>query len=245
MTSKTEQVKSIFEDPDRYLKGRQLDIRLRIDAVQEFTKNAAFDNVLDIGCGDGSISLPLLPRCKRLTLLDIATNMLAFARKKIPCERASDVEIISNSLLRATLGSQSFDLILCVGVLAHVDSPAATIAELARIARPGASIILEFTDSYHFWGWPNVLYHQLLKVIRPAPYALNRLRNQYVMKLCRESGLTPSAVYRYGLPPLGVNKIASQTTMYRVTRFMFGPSHRNQNQWLANQFVYHLRKTQL
>ena len=73
------------------------------------------------------------------------------------------------------LDSKSFDLIVCVGVLAHVDSPVAVIEKVAQLARPGGSVIMEFTDSFHLWSVPIVLYQNLLKLLRPQPYRLNRL----------------------------------------------------------------------
>ncbi len=95
MTTKIEQVKSLFEVPDKYLCPRQYDIQIRVETVKQFTENLPIDRVLDIGCGDGSLSVPLLPRCKQLTLLDLSSKMLDLARKKIPVDRSQDVELIS------------------------------------------------------------------------------------------------------------------------------------------------------
>jgi ubiquinone/menaquinone biosynthesis C-methylase UbiE len=243
MTSKTGQVKSWFESPDKYLKPRQFDIRIRLETVQEFTKTRSFDNVLDIGCGDASISLPLLNRSTKITLLDVSTNMLAMARNRIPTDRAADVELINTSFLDAQMEPQSFDLILCIGVLAHVDSPAAIIAEIARIARPGAAVILEFTDSFHFWAAPIVLYQNLLGLIKPRPYALNRLKKRDILHLCRDNGLDVRELYRYGLPPMGTDRITDQNGMYGMTRYVFGPSDRNRNRWMGNEFLYRLEKS--
>jgi 2-polyprenyl-3-methyl-5-hydroxy-6-metoxy-1,4-benzoquinol methylase len=240
--SKTERVRSLFDIPEKYLGPRQYDIQIRVETVAHFTRGLAFDRVIDIGCGDGSLSLPLLPRCNRLTLLDISSQMLGLARQKIPADRLNDISVINGSFLGSNLSVQSFDLILCVGVLAHVDSPAAILAEIARIAKPGASVILELTDSFHFWGVPVVLYQKLLKFIRPEPYALNRLKSQTVMGLCQANGFNPVALYRYGLPPLGTSKLAGQEEMYQITRYLFGPSDCNRNAWMGNEFLYHLRK---
>jgi 2-polyprenyl-3-methyl-5-hydroxy-6-metoxy-1,4-benzoquinol methylase len=242
MTSKTERVKSLFEIPEKYLCPRQFDIQIRIETVKHFTDNVIVDRVLDIGCGDGSISMPLLPRCKHLTMLDLSSKMLDLAREKIPFDRSKDVDLINGSFIGSNLTPQSFDLIICLGVLAHVDSPAAVIAEIARLAKPGASVILEFTDSFHFWGVPVVVYQKLLKFMRPEPYALNRLRHSQVVRLCHDNGLSASALYRYGLPPLGTSKFAGQEDMYRITRYLFGPSERNRNSWMGNQFIYRLQK---
>ena len=243
VTSKKGQVRSWFENPDKYLRRRQFDIRIRTETVEELTKNLAFERVLDIGCGDGSISLPLLQRSKKLTLLDLSTNMLAIARNAIPTERADDVELINSGFLESRLETESFDLILCIGVLAHVGSPVAVVSEIARIAKPGACIILEFTDSSHFWGVPGILYQKMLDLVRPASYTLNRLNNRYVMQLCGENGLRPTALYRYGLPPPGTHKIARQDLMYQVTRYLFGASDRNRNGWMGNEFLYRMEKS--
>jgi ubiquinone/menaquinone biosynthesis C-methylase UbiE len=242
MPSKVEHVKSWFENPDKYLGRRRFDIQVRIETVQEFTKDESFDRVLDVGCGDGSISLPLLNRSKQITLLDLSANMLAIARDKIPPDRANDVKLINSSFLDANLESRSFDLILCIGVLAHVDSPRAVIAEIDRIAKPGACVIVEFTDSSHLWGMPDLLYQKVMRVVRPAPYSTNRLNNEGIVQLLHENGLHPVGVYRYGLPPAGTHKIARQDQMYRLTRFLFGASNQNRNKWMGNEFIYCLEK---
>jgi 2-polyprenyl-3-methyl-5-hydroxy-6-metoxy-1,4-benzoquinol methylase len=242
MTSKVEKVRSLFDIPDKYLCPRQFDIRIRVETVKYFTENMALDRVLDIGCGDGSISLPLLGRCNQLTLLDLSTNMLDLASKRVPSDRVKDVDLINGGFIGSNLSPQSFDLILCVGVLAHVDSPATVIAEIARLAKPGATVILEFTDSFHFWGLPVVLYQKVLKLLRPEPYALNRLTRREIVALCHDNNLREAALYRYGLPPLGTSKFAGQDEMYKMTRTLFGPSDRNRNAWMGNQFIYRLQK---
>jgi ubiquinone/menaquinone biosynthesis C-methylase UbiE len=239
-TSKTDRVKRLFEVPEKYLSPRHYDIQIRAETVKKFTDGLKVDSVLDIGCGDGSLSLPLLPSCGELTLLDISSNMLDLARRRIPAECAGKVRMINGGFLGSSLPSKSFDLILCVGVLAHVDSPADVIAEVTRLAKPGATIILEFTDSFHFWGVPVVLYQKILKLLRPEPYALNRLHRREVLEFCRQNHLAVSALYRYGLPPIGTSKFADQAQMYKMTRFLFGPSGRNRNAWMGNQFIYRL-----
>jgi 2-polyprenyl-3-methyl-5-hydroxy-6-metoxy-1,4-benzoquinol methylase len=142
----------------------------------------------------------------------------------------------------ANLRPQSFDLIFCVGILAHVNSPSAVIAKVAELAKPGAWVILEFTDSFHFWGVPVVLYQKVLKLLRPEPYKLNRLKKRQVLSLCRENGFDISRLYRYGLPPLGSHKFMDQEEMYRLVRRLFGPSDQNRKRWMGNQFIYCLQK---
>jgi ubiquinone/menaquinone biosynthesis C-methylase UbiE len=238
--SKVDQVRSLFDIPEKYLAGRQFDIRIRLETVQDLTKNLSIDRVLDLGCGDGSISLPLLPQIKKLTLLDISTKMLELARKRIPFDRVDDVEVINSNFIAANLKSESFDLVLAIGILAHVDSPSAALSEIARVVKPGGSVVVQFTDSFHWWGIPIVVYQQLLKLIRPQPYALNRLSRRQVLRWCQVAGLNIAGTYRYGLPPLGTRIFASQEEMYRMTRYLFGPSGKNRKQWMGNEFIWRL-----
>jgi 2-polyprenyl-3-methyl-5-hydroxy-6-metoxy-1,4-benzoquinol methylase len=242
MTSKTEEVKALFEVPEKYLGPRRYDIRVRVETVQQFTKTLHFDRVLDIGCGDGAISLPLLSRCNRLTLLDLSRSMLDLASSRIPAQRAGDVEVIDGDVMRAGLEPRSYDLICCLGVLAHVDSPAALVAKVAELAKPGAWIILEFTDSFHFWGVPVVVYQKLLSVVRPQPYKLNRLSKREILGMLQDNHLKVSGLYRYGLPPVGSHKFLGQDDMYSFVRQLFGPSDRNRKRWMGNQFIYLLQK---
>jgi ubiquinone/menaquinone biosynthesis C-methylase UbiE len=242
MKSKTEQVKTLFEIPEKYLNPRQFDIRIRVETVQEFSHARRFNRVLDIGCGNAAISLPLLERSHQLMLLDISKNMLELARKRIPTDRLDDVELVEGNFLKVKLEPESFDLILCIGVLAHVDSPASAINRLVELAKPGSWIVLEFTDSFHFWGWPIVLYQKLLKLLRPEPYALNRLKRRQIIDICKKHGLKTSGIYRYGLPPLGSSWFMGQDKMYQMVRYLFGPSGKNRNRWMGNQFIYCLQK---
>lgn len=239
--TKLNHVRAWFEVPGKYLDPRRFDIRIRAEVVREFAAGV-FGRALDIGCGDGSLSLPLLDRVQRLTLLDLSSNMLAAAVSRIPPEAAGKVETVNSDFIGARLESAGFDLVLCLGVLAHVDSPDATLQEVARVAKPGARVILEFTDSYHWWSLPVILYQNLLKLRRPAPYALNRLSSRRVRQWCRKHGLKPLRLYRYGHPPMGMGLVASQEAMYAMTRFLFGPCSANRNCRLGNQFIYLLEK---
>jgi len=81
-----------------------------------------------------------------------------------------------------------------------------------------------------------------LKLIRPEPYAFNRLRKGQVVRWCQENGFRLSALYRYGLPPIGTSMFAGQDEMYKMIRHLFGPSGRNRNRWMGNEFIFPSRK---
>ena len=72
-----EKVRTLFDQRAAYLDRRQLDIRLRRETVDRIVQGKQYSEILDIGCGDGSISMPLLNSSRRLTLIDISSGMLS------------------------------------------------------------------------------------------------------------------------------------------------------------------------
>jgi predicted TPR repeat methyltransferase len=84
MSTKIDEVKSLFESPQPYLERRRYNINIRAETVQYFLRNREFTRILDIGCGDGSVSIPLLNPQPELTLLDLSANMLSAAQSNIP-----------------------------------------------------------------------------------------------------------------------------------------------------------------
>ena len=79
-----DQVRSLFEEPEWYFSRRAFDIRIRVETVQELVRLSGDARILDIGCGDGSISVPLLTGKTSLTLLDLSAKMLSIAKSKVP-----------------------------------------------------------------------------------------------------------------------------------------------------------------
>jgi len=244
VASKAGNVAELFDQTHKYLSPRRFDIRIRVETVQHFTIGRTFDNILDIGCGDGSLSIPLLERSQRLTLVDLSRNMLQLAQSKIPVERTNDVEAINGNVMEQRLPAHSFDLILCIGVLAHVDSPGAMIAEIARLARPGALVILEFTDSYHPSGLMVRAYQGLLSLARKPPYALNRLKRKQIAGWLAEQHLTVTELFRYGIPHPLRSMMMNQESMYPWVERRFGRAGANRSPSLGNEYLYKLTAAQ-
>lgn len=99
--------------------------------------------IADVGCGTGRHALRLAARQARVTALDFSAGMLARAREKAAQFPELDVTFLQHDLLEPLpLADAAFDRVLCCLVLDHIPSPQALLAELARICRPGGSLIL-------------------------------------------------------------------------------------------------------
>jgi ubiquinone/menaquinone biosynthesis C-methylase UbiE len=241
MSTRIEQVKSFFAQPERYLK-RDFNIRLRAEIVQGFVGDNKLESILDIGCGNGAISLPLLRQDNRLTLLDISASMLSIASSYIPPELSGNVAIINEDFMRAELPTQSYDLILCLGVLAHIDSPSDAIARMVSLLRPKGSIIVQNSDSQHPVGYLFNLYSTIRNAPLPAPYPLNRISDAKLVGMFGSHGLKLSANYRYNLPIPGMARVFTSDALYRFIRKVHGTHAHNYWSWLGSECIYHFRK---
>ncbi len=103
-------------------------------------------DVLDAGCGDGSIAELVVGRSKSVTCIDASAPMIEAAKRRLGrfenarCEVA-DVE-------RLTQARPAFDHALLLNVLVHVASPAKAIAECARVLRRGGSLVVSTLDAH-------------------------------------------------------------------------------------------------
>jgi len=240
---KIEQVRLEFEAPDKYLGRREFDIRIRRETTAEFARDCNLGRMLDIGCGNGAISIPLLAPGRKLTLLDLSSTMLTLAQSRIPEELRQNVDLVNEGFLTADLAEHSYDFVMCIGVMAHIDSPDEFLGRIAKVLKPGGSLILEFTDGYHPVGLATRLFERTWRLVRPVNYRLNHLWRRKMLSLCIKHGLKPSARYRYSLPAPGSYKIFSQETLYGMTRAVFGPSSHNRFAWAGNEYIYRLENT--
>jgi demethylmenaquinone methyltransferase/2-methoxy-6-polyprenyl-1,4-benzoquinol methylase len=98
-------------------------------------------HVLDVAAGTGLVSAELLRRGFRVTALDQSPEMLALALARLD-GRAEIVEASAESL---PFEDATFDHLTFTYLLRYMDDPGATLAELARVVRPGGLVaMLEF-----------------------------------------------------------------------------------------------------
>jgi len=237
--SKVSQVKMAYEKPYSYLTRRRYNINIRAETVQAFVGNARFGRILDIGCGDGSMSLPLLTSKNHLVLVDMSSSMLSVARSRIPTELSDNVEIINEDFMTANLGSNSYDLVLCIGVLAHVDSPSALVDKIASLLAPGAILIMESTDAAHPTNKVVTVYHKVLRTIRRSGYAFNLISSSEVVRMLENRCIKLSAIYRYSLLSFpGMDRFVPQRLLRAWIRVMYGTPQCNRNAHLGKECIY-------
>jgi demethylmenaquinone methyltransferase / 2-methoxy-6-polyprenyl-1,4-benzoquinol methylase len=105
-------------------------------------------SVLDVATGTGLVAERLLAQGHRVTGLDQSPDMLAVARGRF----GDRVELVEASATSIPFPDASFDHLTFTYLLRYVDDPAATLAELARVVRPGGTVAnLEFCVPTGIW----------------------------------------------------------------------------------------------
>ena len=108
-------------------------------------------HVLDVATGTGLVAARLHDRGFRVTGLDQSPEMLARARARLE----NRVELVEGSADELPFADAAFDHLTFTYLLRYVDAPAATLAELARVVRPGGTIaMLEFGLPGGVWRPP-------------------------------------------------------------------------------------------
>lgn len=102
---------------------------------------------LEVGCGTGALSAAILAQCnpKSLISMDPSGGFLAKARANVPDERAQFQPGDAQAL---GIETDSKDMIVSALVLNFVPDKEKMLAEMKRVARPGATV------AFYVWDYP-------------------------------------------------------------------------------------------
>jgi 2-polyprenyl-6-hydroxyphenyl methylase / 3-demethylubiquinone-9 3-methyltransferase len=101
----------------------------------------AGSRVADVGCGGGLLAEGMARRGARVLGIDLAPEALAVARlHALQSGLAVEYREVAVEALAISAPGQ-FDLVTCLEMLEHVPDPAAVVASIARLVRPGGNAV--------------------------------------------------------------------------------------------------------
>jgi ubiquinone/menaquinone biosynthesis C-methylase UbiE len=99
--------------------------------------------VLDVGCGTGHQTLRLAARGATVCGVDLSCHVLAAAKAAVASRELTHcVSLCCSNILTLPFADRTFDGVLCWGVLMHVPEVATAVAELARVLKRGACLVV-------------------------------------------------------------------------------------------------------
>jgi SAM-dependent methyltransferase len=131
---------SFDDEPDHGL--RQPAARAAWSALLASWVPPAASDVLDLGCGTGTLSLLLAERGHRVTSADLSAAMAAAARAKLLTSAGFGARVLVADAGDPPLRAGSFDAILARHLLWTLPDPHAALRRWVGLLRPGGRLVL-------------------------------------------------------------------------------------------------------
>ncbi|MFI8220585.1 class I SAM-dependent methyltransferase [Streptomyces sp. NPDC085932] len=125
------------EQPDHGLRDPEVR-RAWADRLRGWLPGRAGD-VLDLGCGTGSLSLLAAEQGHRVTGVDLSPAMVRLAREKLA---GRDAVFLVGDAAAPPVGEQRFDAVLVRHVLWTLPDPARVLRRWYGLLRPGGRLVL-------------------------------------------------------------------------------------------------------
>ncbi len=160
----------------------QYDVSRRIETIfDELLGGARLEGkrLLDAGCGTGRFSTVAVERGASVVSVDVGRALLGLVARKTRSER------VQGSVLDLPFRRGVFDIVLSSEVIEHTPDPRAAIHEMARVLRPGGTLVL--TVPNRAWKFALVVANAL--GVRGYDGHENWVRARDLRRWLRESGL--------------------------------------------------------
>jgi len=108
--------------------------------------------ILDAGCGSGR-NMVELARYGSVTGIELSETSVALAR-----ERGAG-EVVAGSVLEMPFPDQSFDLVVSLDVIEHLDDDLSALRELRRTVAPGGSLLVTVPAYQWLWSGHDEINH--------------------------------------------------------------------------------------
>ena len=128
--------------------------------------------VLEAGCGAGRFTEVLLANGAKVFAADISSAVDANFEN---CHTYPNYFVCQADITALPIKPESFEVVICIGVIQHTPDPEKTIAALCSYVRPGGLLIIDhYTQGYHETPVRRILRAVLLRV--PPRYSMSFTR---------------------------------------------------------------------
>jgi ubiquinone/menaquinone biosynthesis C-methylase UbiE len=174
----------------------------------------AASRILEVGCGAGLMTVDLARRGYHVDAIDSSQAMVELARQTIArTDLGGRVAVTSGDAHHLPFRDGSCQLVLALGVLPFLHSPAVALLEMRRVLVPNGYVLLSSDNLFRLNHLLDPRYSPALARIRQQVLTLSR-------RLGRRDRLVPN---RFSFPVLMRLFLAADLKPIRQTILGFGP----------------------
>jgi ubiquinone/menaquinone biosynthesis C-methylase UbiE len=222
----------MYDDPRDLFEVTML---MRRDYVveQAVARRGHARNVLDLGCGAGPLTAELAYHGMNVVGMDLSADLLVQASQRITTRSGRAPQVLRANCEVLPFRDQQFDVVACLGVIAFLDDEQRALEEMARVVRPGGTLVLSFRSAYALSTLldPVVaakkVVKRLLGLARRAPKrsvsgGARRFVPQRVIARLQRLGFTLEDVEHLGYGPIKFNnrEILSKRASIGLSRWL-------------------------
>jgi ubiquinone/menaquinone biosynthesis C-methylase UbiE len=180
--------------------GASFNFQLRLRLACELAGGSA-GGLLDCAAGTGEITCALLKtgRFSHATVVDISPEMLQGAKELLSAQITNaQLEFVHSDVFDFKPSGSGFDLILCLGLIAHVGRLEILFRHLKSLLTPGGRIILQTTLTDHV-GTRIVRAITARREIAQRGYRISWFSQRDIADACAATGLLVLEMRRHSL----------------------------------------------
>lgn len=160
--------------------------------------------VLDVGCGGGFTCEFLAQRGAQVTGIDQSAACIEAANRHAIASNLN-IDYCQSQAEQLPFDDATFDAVVCVDVLEHVESPQQTIAEISRVLKPGGQFCFDTIN--RTWQSRMVmiwLLENVLRQISPGIHDWNKfITPAELTDMAEQAGMQPLSITGFNMfgPP--------------------------------------------
>jgi ubiquinone/menaquinone biosynthesis C-methylase UbiE len=222
--SQAHEWKDIYESED----SRSIVLRGRCERALRLTRQLPLgegSRALDVGCGAGVMATELACQGLRVAAVDTVPRMLQLTQERaIHLGLDKSISVTLCDARGLPFATQTFDLVVALGLISWLDSPLSVLTEMARVCRPGGYAVITCGNLFRFESLVDPrhtallepLRHRVKERLRAKDLDAGRGKPRYSSP--RQRWYAPRT-FDSMLSSAGLGKVAACTYGFRAPRF--------------------------